>query len=330
MSELEYKSTPLELKDISQEKRTVVFAHATYDNIDRVGDISRPGMFDKTWQEHKADIKFYENHVPTQPLGIVADVWEDKAAGQAMTMGKLAKTTRGNDMLEMLDMKIVDSASFGFKAIKAPTTTIKGRKVRELREVYHGESTLVNGLTPVNPLSGVKLVNKAMATIAGLDMKALTDVEQAFLSKVISAGTGLIRQGLDLADSIDPQSDLYTWIMYFIQQNSSWIADARSNLRWGTKAVEGAMLDMKAHAENMARFIRDAKASDECIQHIEAEHKAAQHIISLYDTVTTREIDEPGISGKSNGENSEVLAALQLLNLKMSIDERGLRSSVGS
>ena len=317
MSQLEYKSTPLNLTDISIEKKTVVFAHATYDNIDRLGDISRAGMFTKSWNENKADVKFYENHEPTKPLGIILDLWEDKA--QAYTNGKFANTTRGNDMLELVDMKVVTDASFGFKAIKAPTITIKGRKVRELKEVYHGESTLVNGLTPVNPLSGVKLVNKAMNNLASLELKSLTDTEQAFLIKVISAGTNLIRSALDLSDGMDPQSDLYTWIMYFIQSNSSWISDARSNLRWGTKAVEQSLIDMKAHAENMDRFVRNAKASDECIEQVTAELKAANHIISLYDTATTHEIDEPGASERGNANQSQVLAALKLLNLKASM-----------
>lgn len=331
VSQLEYKSTPLQLKDISPEKRTVVFAHATYDNIDRTGDVARAGMFDKTWSEHKADIKFYENHEPTQPLGKVLDVWEEKADGQAMTHGKLANTTRGNDMLEMLDMEIVTGASFGFKAIKAPTITVKGKKVRELREVYHGESTLANGLTPVNPLSSVKMVYKAMNTLTGLDLKALNDQEQAFLTRVISSGIASVKMALDLADSMDPQSDLYSWVMYFVQTNASWIGDARNNLRWGTKAMEASMLDMKAHAANMERFVRNAKASDDCIQNIEAELKAANHIISLYDTVTTHEIDEPGISGKSNGNDEDlVLTKLHLLNAKMSIHERGFRSGVRS
>lgn len=316
--QLEYKSTPLNLKDISLEERTVVFAHATYDNIDRLDDVCRSGMFDKTWKEHKADIKFYENHQPTQPLGVIKEVWEEKAENQALTCGKLAKTTRGNDMLEMLDMKIVTDASFGFKAIKAGSLTVKGRKIRELKEVYQGESTLVNGLIAVNPLSGVKLVNKAMGALAALELKALTDQEQIFLTSVIAAGTNLIRKGLDLSDTLDPQSDLYTWVMYFIQQNSSWISDARSNLRWGTKAMAESMTDLKSHAENLDRFVKNAKASDECIQQIDAELKAAQHIISLYDTANTHD-GEPDASKRGSATNDEAIVRLKLLQLKASL-----------
>jgi hypothetical protein len=79
------------------------------------------------------------------------------------------------------------------------------------------------------------------------------------------------------------------------------------------------MKDLKEHAANCARFIRNTRASDEAIQQIEAELKAAQHIISLYDTVTTHDANEPGISGKSDGSEAEVLTRLHLLNAKMSL-----------
>lgn len=318
VSNLEYKSIPLQKKDFSSEKRTVIFAHATYDNIDRLGDISRAGMFDKSWAESKAGIYFLEDHSFGKKLGIVTDVWEDKAEGQAFTAGKFANTTRGNDMMEMVDLGMVKEASFGFKAIKSNNTIIKGKKVRELKEVYHGESTLANELTPVNPLSTVKLLQKAMG-MQGVELKALSDNEQAFLTSVISRGISVMRDAINLADAIDPTSDLYNWIMYFISGQATWVGDARSNLRWGTKAMEPAMIELKAFLPTAEKFVRDAKASDECIQQIDAELKAAQHIISLYDTVTTHQINEPGISGKSNGDNSEALAALQLLNLKMSL-----------
>jgi|GEM_PF-2476639 len=315
---LEYKSLPLTKKDFSTEKRTVVFAHATYNNIDRLGDISRPGMFDKSWSESKAGIYFLEDHSFGKKLGVVTDVWEDKAAEQAFTAGKFANTTRGNDMMEMVDMGMVSEASFGFKAIKSSSTTIKGRKVRELKEVFHGESTLANELAPVNPLSTVKFLQKAM-NVQGLELKALSDNEQAFLSSVISRGISVMRDAINLADSLDTTSDLYNWIMYFISGQASWIGDARSNLRWGTKAMESAMLDLKSFLPTAEKFVREAKASDECIQQIDAELKAAQHIISLYDTAITHEINEPGASGKSNANESETLAALKLLNLKISM-----------
>lgn len=159
MDKLEFKALPLTVEELSKESRTVVFAHAAYDNIDRVGDICRPGMFEKSWKENKADVKFYIDHDPAQKPGKVVDLWETKTA--AFTKAKLGNYTLGNDTLEMLDMGIIDSASFGFKAIKSNKLIVKGRNIRELREVYHGESTLANALPPINPMAKVMLVNKA-------------------------------------------------------------------------------------------------------------------------------------------------------------------------
>lgn len=159
MEKLEYKSLPLKVDDLSKDSRTAVIAHATYDNIDLMGDICRPGMFNKSWNEHKADIKFYVDHDPAQKPGIVLDVWETKA--QAFTKVKFGNYTLGNDMLEMVDMGVIDGASFGFRATKSNRLEVKGKKVRELKEVYHGETTLANALPPINPLSRVVLVTKA-------------------------------------------------------------------------------------------------------------------------------------------------------------------------
>jgi len=72
MRKLEYKSLPLQLTDLSTEHRTAVIAHAAYDNIDRLGDVSRKGMFNKSWAENKGDIGFYLDHKASQQPGIAA------------------------------------------------------------------------------------------------------------------------------------------------------------------------------------------------------------------------------------------------------------------
>ena len=246
--QLEYKSIPLQLKDIDNEHRIVVFAHATYDNIDRMDDISRKGMFAKSWNEHKSDIGFYINHDPERQPGMVRDVFEDDKHGY--TKAEFGKHTLGNDTLEMVDMGIIKDASFGFKAIKYNKLPIKGRSrpVRELKEVYHGESTLVHGLAPINPLSGVKLVRKS---------------------------------------------------------------------------AEPYILELKAKLETLEKFVRNAKASDECIIQIADEVKAIQDIISQYDTANTHEIDEPDASDKDEMNEDEmtsnILTSIKLIHAKMSV-----------
>jgi len=314
LSQIEYKTIPLKLQDVDKSSRTAVIAHAAYNNIDRTRDISRKGMFKKSWDEGIEEISLYFNHDDTQAPGLVTGVKEDSE--YAYTEAKMGTHTLGNDTLIMMDEGIIKKASFGFITMKSQPKEIKGQKVRELLEVKHIETSVLTKM-PANPKAGIVQVVKAFTGL--LEVKTLNDQEQAFLQAIIASGSKLVRQALDLADSLDPDADLYTWINYFIQQQSSWIGDAKSNLRWGRKDFEESMKDLKAHAENMDRFVRSTKASDDCIKQIEAELKSAQHIISLYDTATTHDANEPGASGQGNANEGEVLAALKLLNLKASL-----------
>lgn len=160
------------------EHGTAVIAHATYDNIDLVSDVCRAGMFNKSWQEHKAaDIGFRINHDPKQVPGIVEEVFENKSHG--FTKVKFGKHTLGKDTLEMVDMGIIKDASFGFIATRANKIEVKGKKVRELKEVYHAETTLVHGQIAINPQSGVLLVKKSGEGIL-LELKSHLDTLEKF------------------------------------------------------------------------------------------------------------------------------------------------------
>lgn len=314
MSQVEYKSIPLKLTDVDKSSRTAVIAHSAYNNIDRTKDISRKGMFTKSWEESKDDISFYLNHDDTQAPGKVIGVKED--SDFAYTESKMGTHTLGNDTLIMMDEGIIKKASFGFLTVKSKPIEVKGQKVRELLEVKHIETSVLTML-PANPKAGVISVVKSFRGNR-LELKTLNDQEQIFLQGIIASGSKLVRQALDLADSLDPDSDLYTWINYFIQQQSSWIGDAKSNLRWGRKSDEPAMAELKSHVENMERFVRNTRASDECIQQIDAELKAAQHIISLYDTANTHD-GEPDASKRGSATNDEAIVRLKLLQLKASL-----------
>ena len=74
---MERKSIILEVKDLDKSKRTAIIAHAAYDNIDFTQDISRKGMFNKSWSESKDNINLYLNHNDEQSPGKVVDVYED-------------------------------------------------------------------------------------------------------------------------------------------------------------------------------------------------------------------------------------------------------------
>ncbi len=138
---MEKKSISFELKDLDREKRIAIIAHAAYDNIDYTNDISRKGMFTKSWNESKGDINFYLNHNDEQAPGKVEDVYEDDQF--AYTKAWCGTHTLGNDVLTMMDEGVIKKASFGYSTIRSNNINVKGKKVRELKEVKHFETSVL-------------------------------------------------------------------------------------------------------------------------------------------------------------------------------------------
>jgi hypothetical protein len=156
----ERKSMDLEVSELNRERRTAVIAHAVYNNIDRFGDISRKGMFNKSWNEKKAsEIRFDVDHNPHKQPGLVKQVWEDEK--KAYTKVSFGNHTLGNDTMIMMDEGIIRGASFEFITEKKSALTLNKRKVRELIQVNHIATTVALALPPVNPEAGVITVTKA-------------------------------------------------------------------------------------------------------------------------------------------------------------------------
>lgn len=174
---MEYKSINLELKDLSRDKRTAVIKHAVYNNIDRTQDISRKGMFNKSWQENKDDISLYLNHDDNQVPGKPVDFWEDDTG--AYTKAYFGTHTLGEDTLKMLDEKIITKASFGYIAQDKAFITHQSKKVRELKQVMHLETSLLTRLQ-ANPLAGVVSVNKSLEQNDIIELKQSIEAMEKF------------------------------------------------------------------------------------------------------------------------------------------------------
>lgn len=165
---MERKSISFELKDLDKSKRTAIIAHAAYDNIDYTKDISRKGMFNKSWQESKDNISFYLNHNDEQAPGKVVDVYEDDKF--AYTKAWLGTHTLGNDVLTMMDEGVIKKASFGYITQKSNPITVKNTKVRELKEVAHIETSVLTKM-PANIKAGVMSVTKAFEGITDAEIR---------------------------------------------------------------------------------------------------------------------------------------------------------------
>lgn len=154
---MEQKAITFEIKDMSKDSRTAVIAHAVYHNIDRVGDISMPGMFKSSW-ERKDTIDFLFNHKEGEVGGNVTRTFEDEQ--KAYTEVKFGAWKLGDDLISMIEAGVIKGASFGFETEKKEYKEVKGRKVRMLRQVRHLETSLLTK-TPANPLAGVVALTKA-------------------------------------------------------------------------------------------------------------------------------------------------------------------------
>lgn len=161
MKTTETKDIVFELKDMDKQKRTAIIAHAAYNNIDKVDDISRKGMFKRSWEQSKAEgIFFYFNHNDEQAPGKVVDVFEDTE--NAYTKTWLGTHTLGNDTLIMMDEGVIKKASFGYIANKTKMLNIQGKSVRELVDVTHIETSVLTKMA-ANDMAGVRQVYKSLS-----------------------------------------------------------------------------------------------------------------------------------------------------------------------
>jgi HK97 family phage prohead protease len=282
---MERKSISFELKDLDKTKRTAIIAHAAYDNIDFTKDISRKGMFTKSWQESKNDISFYLNHNDEQAPGKVVDVYEDDKF--AYTKAWLGTHTLGNDVLTMMDEGVIKKASFGYITDKSSPITIKGQKIRELKEVKHLETSVLTKM-PANMKAGIVSVTKAFNDMP--EIKALSLQEQNVLKNINSNDQSTLEKLIAISASLEPNSDLYMWVTYNISRRADIMGEVRSQLRYNSAEISG----MKSHIKTLENFCRNTKASDDCIKTILEDIEETKQFIQEYNTAFT--LNEPGAS----------------------------------
>lgn len=297
---MERKSIPLEFKDIDNGKRTATIAHAVYNVIDRVGDISTKGMFTKSWQESKS-IDFLFNHNDEEIVGNVTNTFEDEE--KAYTEVKFGKWKLGDDVIEMAEAGVLRGASFGYKTEKKEDVLIKGRKVRKLKEVKHSETSLLTKI-PAMPLAGIVKLNKSFET------KQLTDSEKRALMNIVANDQSTLETLIRLSGSAEITDDLYSWISWNISRRADIMGDIRSQLRYNASQAG----QLKSYVNQMESFCRNTNASDDCIKTILNEIEEVKQIISQYDTADTHLINEPFASRTDNDIRNRVL----LLNMQFS------------
>jgi HK97 family phage prohead protease len=247
------KAIDLSVKDIDLSKREAVIAFATYKSLDKDGDLSNRGMFDKSWKENFGLVRYFLNHDKKQAPGRILRLWDDSEHAYAQV--KHGTHTLGDDVLKQLDEQIIVAASFGFDPLKYKD--IKG-KGKSFTEVQHYE---VSGLTHwgAHDSSGPVAVMKALEK-APFKLKQLSQVEQDLLMTLLANDMQSLQTALTVAAELEPSSDLYQFVMWFISRRAEIVANLRSELKWGMKEK------VEAQVQKLNKFIRNSSASDECIQ----------------------------------------------------------------
>lgn len=164
---LEYKSIPVELKDLDTSQGIVTGYWAAFGNWDDGGDMIDAGAFKKTIRERGPDskqprVKFLFNHDRDQILGVPQVLKEDDRG--LYFESKIIPTTLGQDMLKLYEAGVITEHSIGYDAINVkydeahPTAWGPGRVLKELR-LWDG-SAVTWGMNSATPTLGMKAGNE--------------------------------------------------------------------------------------------------------------------------------------------------------------------------
>lgn len=175
-----FKSAPLgELVD-ADEKKGIVKGYASYfNNKDSDSDIIRPGAYAKTIKENGHRVKYLYQHNMAQPLGKMVELVEDDKG--LMFTAEIAKTTLGNDVLELMKAGVITENSVG---------------ILPMQKEHKGD---------YREITEVKLYEVSAVTLAANDQAKILDVKgekaQENILKRYDALAKLIRKG-DISDEM--------------------------------------------------------------------------------------------------------------------------------
>lgn len=152
--------------------RTRTGIAAVFGNVDAGGDITHPGAFTKTLSEGRSRWKHLWNHDASKPP--IAKVTEIKEIGRSELPAEILafapEATGGlwvkrdylnvpeaDWVLAAIDAGAVDEMSFAYEVIKADDSEVKGKTVRNLRELALFDTSDVNwGMNPATLGAGAK------------------------------------------------------------------------------------------------------------------------------------------------------------------------------
>ncbi len=294
----------LTIKDIDFQKRTAVIAQATYNSLDREGDRANKGMFTKSWNENRADVRLFKNHNKYSGPGRVDEFWEDDQ--HAYIKAYLGTNTEGEDVLRQLDEKIIVASSFGFNPVRAPKMQNKGV---DLKEVQWLETSVLTHWG-AHKDSGVVSVQKHWNPER---LKELNDTEKNFLRRLIENRSQALQMAIEMNGIVTEGTDMWSYINEVIGSQSYDIGYLKRRLEYGVKEVD----DLRAGIKAMEKFIQNTKASDDCIVQITEELENTKQLLSEIDTAATYAPEQSTHTPSASKGDNEFLKQLNYSLLKV-------------
>lgn len=171
---MDYKSFKMADASVDMDARTFSGYAATWDK-DQVDDIIQPGAFRKSIAEAfpAKRIKVLWQH--REPIGMPAEMLEDDIG--LFVKGRVSKTARGDEALELMRDEVVDRMSIGF-TIPQGKSEVREDGIRIIREIKLMEFSPVT--FPANEsaiITGVKSITDAVTS--GIHVKNACELMQA-------------------------------------------------------------------------------------------------------------------------------------------------------
>lgn len=180
---MQVKSFSLKDGGVDIDARTFEGYASTWDK-DLVGDIIMPGAFTKSINESfpAGRIKVLWNH--GEPIGMPIEMREDERG--LFVKGKISKTARGDEVLELMRDSVVDTMSIGF-TIPAGKSELSG-DVRIIREVRLMEfSPVTFAANPMAAITDVKRLGEMLRE------QELSDQDKKYLASFVADVQALVK-----------------------------------------------------------------------------------------------------------------------------------------
>lgn len=150
---MEFKNYDFEVKSLDTKKGEILLKHAGW-NVDRGNDEIDRAAFDEQYKSIvPKDVLFLLNHHDDQKIGEVKQLYTNNEG--AFTVAQFGKDALGLAAMEMTERKLVAGVSLGYVAERKEFVSQGSKRIRRIKKIRHGETSLLVGKEPMNPEAGI-------------------------------------------------------------------------------------------------------------------------------------------------------------------------------